>query len=85
MSTESAAVSAFSVRSPSDGGQSMTIKSYVRRARASAFLRTRSRSNRSIISISAPTKLMWLGTTSRNGISVWSVASSAATLPVSTS
>ena len=44
MSTESAAVSALSVSSPRLGGQSMTMKSYFRRASSSAFLSTRSRS-----------------------------------------
>ena len=70
MMTESAAVSEFTVMRPSDGEQSMRMKSYSSRIGVSRFLITFSRLGRLSISISAPTRSMWLGMMSRPSMSV---------------
>ena len=61
-SSVSAALSALSVSSPSEGGQSMNTKSYAPRTAARAFLSTCSRAMRVTSSTSAPASSMFAGT-----------------------
>ena len=70
MITESAAVSEFTVISPSEGEQSISMKSYSLRRGSSRLEMMRSRFSIFSISISAPTRSMWLGMMSSPSISV---------------